>query len=223
MRTWMWIGLAAATAWGGTAPAQTEPPSPTEDDMSIYVPDRRSLIVRPNPEVMALARRLAEATGEREIWQALSERLADPEAAERPPAGFGPRDLAPPIVARGALPPATGEEMQRRLEIQERVVSRIAAYYAASFDLGELRQMVAFFESPAGRRFQDRRPDMIAHIRGWMQGPEFEAELIEAICRPPAPEGPKDGPDRAYVRIFPEQAPSPPAEADSRCRAAGRR
>jgi hypothetical protein len=214
MRIWL---VLAAMAWGGTAAAQNAaPPVPEED--SIHVPDLRALRVRPDPEVAELARRLAEATWEPEIQAALSQRLADPKAEPRPPEGFGPRDLAPPIVARGALPRLSDEEMRRSFEIHRRVMDRIAAYYAAVYDLGELRQLVAFFESPVGRKYRERRPDMIAHILAWMDGPEFERELREVICRKADPEGPKDGPDHGYVRLFPEQDPSGAGEPDSRCR-----
>ena len=193
--------LAAAMA-APTMAAQAEPPRTSapwaDDELSIYVPDIRAARVPANPEVMALARRLAEATQEAEIALELSDLIADVEQADEPPPGFGVNPAPDAIVAYSPLQPATALE----LEMHQRLMERIAAYYAATFDLGELRQLVAFFESPAARKFGERRGDLIAHARAALRSPEFQAELHEAmLAAERRQQGPQDGPNHAYVRL----------------------
>ena len=197
--------MALALAVPGTVAAQGEAAANTpakqggvmaEDDF-ILVPDLERMRVRPDPEIMRLARRIAELAREPDVSRALAalfEREREPQPPPPPP---GP---SAPIVARPKLPMVSQDELGRRLEASERLTERIAEFYAATFTLGELREMDAFFEGPTGRRYVDRRRDAAAHGLAAIAEPSFQA-LAKPRCMPEGAGGPVDGPNHAYVRL----------------------
>ncbi len=204
--------MLVALALAGVAAAQTVPASPArppvasapakpgelvpEDDF-IMVPDRERVRVRPDPEIMKLARRIAELAREPDVSRALAELFERERKPQPPPLPPGP---SAPIVLRPNLPMVSQEEVGRGLEATERLTERIAQFYAATFTLGELREMAAFFESPTGRRYVARRRDATAHGLAAIAEPSFQA-LAKPRCAPEGGEGPQDGPNHAYVRL----------------------
>ena len=58
-----------------------------------------------------------------------------------PPPGFGAAVNNTRLVARSPLRPSSPGELARRLAAQERLVERLAQFYAATFEVAELRQI----------------------------------------------------------------------------------
>ncbi len=197
--------LAAVMIWPAAAIAQGDPSKPEED--SIIVPERRISPPAPNPEALALGRRLAAALHQQAISQRIGEIVARAEEGMDPPREPPPPPEGPIRAISPVLPP---RDWSWGVEMQERAVEHVARVYARRYSVEELRRLAAFFESPIGRKYLDERDQVTTEVREALRSPRLDEELWEVVCGPRAPADPVDGPNHAYVRIPPARSDAPP-------------
>jgi len=64
-----------------------------------------------------------------------------------------------------------------------RLLDRVGAIYARHFTAAQLRGIVAFLESPAGRAYTGALPALLPEIAAAMQGRDLGGEIRAAFCR----------------------------------------
>jgi hypothetical protein len=160
-----------------------------------------------NPESLALARRLMEFTyplAQRPVLFAGPARAITEQTRQAAMAGItdaGLRALIEKSVQ--AIPPRLQPITAKNIPA---LVDGYARAYARAFKVEELRQIVAFAQTPAGTHylapgaFLIADPDVVAANRAY--GEEMKAAQQQAIA-----ELIRDG--RAYIAQHPEAAPQP--------------
>jgi len=126
---------------------------------------------QPGPEQAALGRRLAAAGDFNAIIGAMGAAEVERIAREAP-------DLSDAERARlreiGSATLAAG---------RARLLDRVGAIYARHFTARQLRAIVRFLESPAGRSYVGALPRLLPEIAQAMQGVDLGAEIRAAFCR----------------------------------------
>ena len=64
-----------------------------------------------------------------------------------------------------------------------RLLDTVGAIYARHFTAAQLRAIVAFLESPAGRAYTGALPALLPEIAAAMQGRDLAADIRAAFCR----------------------------------------
>ena len=73
---------------------------------------------------------------------------------------------------------------QRRLSaMRSRLTRVVGEIYARRFSLEDLKAIVAFFESPAGRAYTGAFPRTLPEIATALQGIDFKREVLADFCR----------------------------------------
>ena len=169
----------------------------------------------PSDEALALGRRLALAIQNEAVARRTNELIAVAEAKTgRPPDPpsypNGPIRAVPAL--RRALEPSWDFRMGTR------VAEHVGLVYAWRYPLDQLRQMVAFFESPAGEAFlKDRGPAaMPDDVAEALRSPELEEDLLDIVCnRPPSEK--TLGPHHDWRRLHPAVEGFEPTPAPAWC------
>lgn len=68
-------------------------------------------------------------------------------------------------------------------EIRSRLTRDVGAIYARRFSVEEMRSIVAFFESPAGRAYRNALPRMLPEIGAAMEGIDLKRDMLADFCR----------------------------------------
>ena len=123
------------------------------------------------PEQAALGRRMAAAGDFNAIVGAMGAAEVERLARETP-------DLSEAERSRlRAIGRATLDAGRARL------LDTVGAIYARHFTAAELRRIVGFLESPAGRAYVGALPRLLPEIAAAMQGRDLAAEIRAAFCR----------------------------------------
>ncbi|MBA3810931.1 MAG: DUF2059 domain-containing protein [Caulobacteraceae bacterium] len=124
----------------------------------------------PENDALALGRQLAD-TGD---FQALLKTGAEVQIGElqRDTPGLSAADKEQ--VAR--IGRATMEAARAR------IVEKLGAVYARAFGLPDLKAMVAFFASPAGKAYAGRYATTLPELAKTLQGFDFKRETLRAVC-----------------------------------------
>jgi hypothetical protein len=116
-----------------------------------------------DPAFEADIRRLLEMTGSAALGQQVMDQMM-----------LSLRPMAPEV------PQSFWDEMAREIDVDE-LVDRIVPVYAAHLTHDEVKQLVAFFDSPVGRRLVAEQPAMLQES---MQiGQVWGAEVGERVIR----------------------------------------
>ncbi len=140
--------------------AAAQPASPPPPDLS-----------HPEPARAALGRRLAEDGDFAAITRAMGE--AEIEAMARDTPGLD--------AAERARLRATGQAVLA--QVHGRVIARVGEAYARHFTLAQLRAIVTFLESPAGRAYVGALPQLLPQIAAAVQGVDLGGEVRARFCR----------------------------------------
>jgi hypothetical protein len=209
VRMAMFLAAAAVCVPAAAAqrvPARPEPPRTSTGD-EIYSPGIRIRSTPPSEEALELGRRLALALDHRAILGRVRELLAKAEAQDHAPGARRAPDG--PIRAVGQLEsPVYGPW---GIELQARAVEHASMVYARRYPIEDMKQLVAFLESPVGAKFvQDRAAS--AEVGTALSDPQLEEDLWEVVCglRPTGPGGTHHGLRRLHPRVDGGPAPRPP-------------
>jgi len=203
------VVLLAATPVSAAPPSPQEPPEICSCDPP---PQPRKL---PADEALALGRRLALAVQNEAVARRTNELIAIAEARTgRPP--------EPPNYPNGPI--RAVPTLRRPLNISwdfrmgTRVAEHVGLVYAWRYPLDQLRQMVVFFESPAGEAFlKDRGPAAVPDdIADALRSPELDEDLLDIVCnRPPFEK--TLGPHHDWRRLHPGVEGFEPTPAPAWC------
>ena len=125
----------------------------------------------PGPARAALGRRLAADGDFAAITRAMGE--AEVEAMARDTPGLD--------AAERARLRATG--LAVLAEVHARILARVGEAYARHFTLAELRAVVGFLESPAGRAYVGALPQLLPQIAAAVHGVDLGGEIRARFCR----------------------------------------
>lgn len=101
---------------------------------------------KPDEGRLAAAHRLLEASGSAELMLTAMKANIPVQRAAMP-----------------QVPPAFWTRFEQRLVVEAPAfLDSIAVVYAGAFTLQELQQLIAFYESPIGRRLRAVQPDLVA-------------------------------------------------------------
>lgn len=134
------------------------------------VPAGAQAVAADDPERAELGRRLA-ASGD---FQAI---IGAAAAAETASLAAEHKELSE--AERAALQALAKERFEA---VRAPLLDKVGAIYAEQFTLEELRAIVAFFESDAGRAYTGRLTRTMPAIAAAMQGLDFKADVRAAFC-----------------------------------------
>lgn len=119
--------------------------------LSLTFPGRAEAQVQPDPEAMAAATELITALRVPDQFK-----LALPEILQslRPAVSQGRPETERDFDAVSSV---VLDAMKIRVDV---LVGQVAAIYARNFTVSEMRQLVAFYRTPAGQKFLDKGPDV---------------------------------------------------------------
>ena len=127
--------------------------------------------VAPDGERQALARRLAAAGDFNAIIGAMG--AAEVEQLARDAPGLTDAE-------RARLREVGRQTLQAG---RERLLAAVATIYAGHYSVEQLREIVAFFESPAGRAYTSAVPTTLPQIAAAAGGVDLGGDIRAAFCR----------------------------------------
>ena len=183
-------------------------------ELSIYSPGMRMLPSKlPSDEALALGRRLAVALDGGAIARR-TQQLVQLAQANDPPRPVQPTYPNGPI--RAVPPVDLANYPDWGFLVQQRVIDHAGLVYARKYGVGELKPMVDFFESPAGRKHLQERPtapteDLVRELAS----PLLEIDLWNVVCGAPVRQKEEDAPHHEFERLHPpvKDYPLPPRPA----------
>ena len=200
------VAAAAAMASSGLALAQT-PPLPPRDCGEFACPPRPAPGKLPSDEARALGQKLVTMLDSRAIAARTGELVKIGQAKDPPP----PQPPAWPNGPIRAVPPVDLANYPTwGFAVQQRVIEHAALYYARKYTLDQLRQMVAFFESPAGQaHVAERQSNSPTELREMIARPLLEHDLWNVVCAIPVPSEVEDAPHHEFHRLHPPTPDDP--------------
>jgi hypothetical protein len=138
----------------------------------------------PADEALALGSRLATALQSNAIAKRVAELVEGAEARSGWPPEL-PSHPNGPIRAVGQVRPPL--DWAWGIKMQARAAEHVGLIYAWRYSVDELKPMVAFFESPAGRKYLDDHGPVAPseEIAATLRSPELEEDLLEVVCGRP--------------------------------------
>jgi len=155
----------------------------------------------PSEEALSLGRRLADVIDKEAVFHRVSqlETLAEskgPPLPERPTYPNGPIRAVPSLKPERY--PGLG------LLMHERALDHAGLAEAWRYPLDELKAMVAFVESEAGKKLiEDHPPGSPAEVKDALASPLLEDDLWNVLCRVPLRSGPESGPHHDWKHLHP--------------------
>lgn len=215
--------LAVAIASGTAASAQLKSRASPVHCGPFACPPRPSPGKLPSEEALAIGRKLVWILDNRAVARRNSElvRLAQAKEPPKPPEPAYPDG---PIRAYG--PPELSNAPAWGIVLQQRLIDHAALAYARRFTTAELKQMLAFFESPAAKKYlEDRAIGADEWVEMELRNPMTEDDLWSVACGWQVPREVEDAPHHEFARLHPPMDfPLPPRPAwcaeEERARAA---
>ena len=164
------VVAAVAIGLAGSAMARDAQPPPP--------PVSATQALEPSPERMALARRLVSMNGGKAGYLALVDKITTPGPGES-------ADLT------AAMAKNRGEMRQKMLAILPDLLDAAALIYAHTYTDEQLRDIVAYVESPTGQAVQAKRPKALAILgpeSQWAMGAITADSDAKAPAPPPLPQ-----------------------------------
>lgn len=153
----------AAVLLGASAASASPPPAPPSSAAAAAAPI--------TGERAALGRRLAELGEFNAITGAMGRAEVEAMARETPDLSDAERAR---LRAVGTRVLAAG---------RARVLAQVGDAYARAFTLAELRAIVRFLASPAGRAYVGALPRLLPAIAAAMQGVDLQRDVRAQFCR----------------------------------------
>ena len=169
----------------------------------------------PSQEALALGRRLAAAIDKEAIFQRVSQLVSLAES-KGPPLPQRPTYPNGPIRAVPSLKPERYPGLG--VVMQERALDHAGLAEAWRYPVEELKTMVAFVESDAGKKLvADHPPGSSAEVKDALASPLLEEDLWHVLCRVPLRSGPERGPHHDWKHLHPPTQFPVPIEPPGWC------